>query len=120
MVKLLGNLILACSIVLILTGNAAAEITAMEFLKNYDSKTGELKVTYLQYLNGTGNGLSWANSLVQKTHPKAAIYCPPGKLKVKAKQCITILRQFVAKDPKFGTWPVGGALMLALKNKWPC
>ncbi len=120
MFKLLRNLILGCSIVLILPGNAAAEINAREFLKKYDSATGDTKFTYLQYMNGTGNGLSWANSLLGKKYPKAVIYCPPKKLKVAASLYITILRQFVAKSPKYGTWPVGGAMMFALKNKWPC
>ena len=118
--KLLLNLILACFIVLILPGNATAEMNAMEFLKKYDSATGTKKFIYLQYLNGTSNGLGWANSLLAKKYPKAVIYCPPKKLKVSATLDITILRQFVAKFPKFGTWPVGGAMLFALKNKWPC
>ncbi len=58
MFKLLRNLILACAIVLILTGNAAAEINAMEYLKKYDSTTGELKAKHLQFLNGTVNGMN--------------------------------------------------------------
>ena len=120
MFKLLRNLILACSIVLILPGNAAAEINAMEFLKKYDSTTGTKRFIYLQYLSGIGNGLGWANSLVARKYPKAVIYCPPEKFKVTATLHITILRQFVAKFPKYRTGPVGAVMMFALQNKWPC
>ena len=120
MFKFLRDLILACSVVLILPGNAAAEFNAVEFLKKYDSTTGEVKTQYLQYLNGTTNGLSWANTFVGREYPQAKIYCPPGKFALTATQTVTTLRQFVAKFPKYGTAPVGGAMLFALNNKWPC
>ena len=120
MFKFLRDLILACSVVLIVPGNAAAEFNAVEFLKSYDSATGDAKTMYLQYLNGTQNGLSWANVFVARQYPQAKFYCPPKKFKVTATQTVTILRQFVAKSPKYGVAPVGGAMLFALQNKWPC
>ena len=120
MFKFLRNLILACSIVLILPGTAAAEFSAVEFLKAYDSSTGDMKEMYLQYLNGVQNGISWANSLVERKFPQARTYCPPRKLKPTATGTVTILRQFVAEFPKNKAAPVGAAILLALKNKYPC
>ena len=120
MFKFLRDLILACSVVLIVPGNAAAEFNAVEFLKSYESATGDRQFMYLQYLNGTANGLSWANTFVGRQYPQAKIYCPPKKHAVTATETVTILRRFVAKSPKYGTTPVGAAMLFALKNKWPC
>ena len=120
MFKFLRDLILACSVVLILPGNAAAEFDAQEFLKSYDSATGDAKTMYLQYLNGTANGLSWANTFVGRQYPQAKIYCPPKKSKLTATQTVTEFRRFVAKFPKYETVPVGAVMLFTLKNKWPC
>ena len=120
MFKFLRDLILACSVVLILPGNAAAEFDAQEFLKRYDSATGDAKTMYLQYLNGTANGLSWANTFVGRQYPQAKFYCPPKTVKLTATQTVTALRRFVAKFPKYETGPVGAVMMFTLKNKWPC
>ena len=119
MFKILRGLILACFVVLMLPGNAAAEINAAEFLKKYDSTTGEVKTRYLQYLNGNSNGLSWANTFVGLEYPQAKIYCPPKKFKSTATQTVTLLRRFVAKFPKYKTSPVGAVMLFALKDKWP-
>ncbi len=120
MFKFLRALILACSVVLILPGNAAAEFNAVEFLKKYESSTGVLKTMYLQYLNGTANGLSWANTFVGRQYPQAKFYCPPKTFKLTATQTVTVFRRFVAKFPKYGTGPVGAVMLFTLKNKWPC
>ena len=120
MFKFLRALILACSVVLIVPGNAAAEFNAAEFLKSYDSATGDRQFMYLQYLNGTSNGLSWANTFVGRQYLQAKIYCPPKKSKMTATQTVTAFRQFVAKFPKYGTTPVGAVMLFTLKNKWPC
>jgi len=118
--KFLRDLILACSVVLILPGNAAAEFNAVEFLKSYDSATGDAKTMYLQYLNGNANGLSWANTFVGRKYPQAKIYCPPKTVKLTPTQTVTAFRRFVAKFPKYKTTPVGAVMLFALKDKWPC
>ncbi len=120
MSKFMRALFLACTVVLVLPGDAAAEFNAGEFLKKYDAATGSMKAIYLQYLNGNANGISWANTAVGRNHPQAKIYCPPKKLALSAKQTVGILRRFVAKSAKFRKAPVGAAMMFALKNKWPC
>ena len=120
MSKFMRALILACAVVLVLPGDAAAEFSASEFLRKYDASTGDLKAIYLQYLNGNANGISWANTAVARNYPQAKIYCPPKKLALSATQTVGILRQFVAKSAKFRKAPVGAAMMFALKNRWPC
>ena len=120
MSKFLRALILACSVGLVLPGEAAAELSATDFLRKYDSATGKVKAIYLQYLNGNANGLSWANTYVGGNYPQARFYCPPNKLVPTAKLHVALLRRFLAKAAKFRTAPVGAAMMFALKDRWPC
>jgi hypothetical protein len=74
MIRFLCALILACSVVLAQPSDAAAKLSAAEFLKQYDSLTGDRRAVHHAYLNGLVSGIRWANTLARHKKPRVEFF----------------------------------------------
>jgi hypothetical protein len=96
-----------------LAGSAKADPPVSAILRNPRS---DFSRTYMAAL---GSGMSWYLS-ADNHHHKKGLYCPPGKVALTPDQYISILERFVDENPKFRSDPVGGTLMFALQDAFPC
>jgi len=95
-----------------LAGPVHAEPTVNDILK--DPRSGFARL----YIDGLGSGLSWAN-VAAKMKGKP-VYCPPGKVAITADQYIDILRRYIADHPHMTNDFVGGPMLFALEDAFPC
>lgn len=70
------------------------------------------------YIDGLGNGLSWANTASKMKHGKP-VFCPPGKIAITAEQYIDILHRYVEDRPDMRGDGVGGPMLFALEDAFP-
>jgi hypothetical protein len=93
-----------------------AQTTTKEFLKKY----GGADDAYLRpYLKGLGDGMSVYN-IYKEVEGGGALYCPPGKTGLLDTQYAVIIRNFVAKTPRYEDKPIEFTLLFALKDAFPC
>lgn len=102
-----------CSLLIVTP--ATAQDTANIFIE----KIAKDSTTYLLYLRGLQEGLSWANADLL-ANEKQAIYCVPGRLALNPQQTADILTRYVEAHKFLGDGPVGSALLFALKDTFPC
>ena len=90
-----------------------SDTTATEAIILYKGGDRDLMVYFL----GLGEGMAWANSYLQfKKAP--LIFCGPSGFS--SRQLFDILAGFVAKNPKVGELKIGNALMVSLRDAYPC
>ena len=76
------------------------------------------------YVEGLGQGFSWAN-VVMKKETNKSLFCQPGKLALGRDNFIRILndeikRQEIDRFDKTQEAPIEMILLLGLKNTFPC
>jgi hypothetical protein len=98
---------------------AQAEIDAETLLLNHARGTAEAKDILAGMLGATENGLSWANTAISN-EGQPRLYCVPAKLALTNAQDVDILRRYTLDHPDKKTLPYGLALLLALKEAFPC
>jgi hypothetical protein len=100
---------------LLLVSPARAEPAATDFLKSLDGgdESG------LVYLNGIAQGIDWTEALLEQSGRKR-LYCGPEKLSFTPDQYASILREYVKRNPKAGGLPIGGAMLFAMIDTFPC
>jgi hypothetical protein len=96
-----------------LATEANAEATAKEFLSSPPSDLKEMLAGVL------GLGFYWSNTFLEADGGKP-MYCPPQKLAITSQQYMEILRQHVQENPQSGDQPAGYAMLLALRDTFPC
>jgi len=98
---------------------AQAEIDAETLLLNHARGSAEAKAILAGMLGATENGLSWANTAISN-EGQPRLYCVPAKLAFTSAQDVDILRRYALDHPDKKTLPYGLALLLALKEAFPC
>ena len=68
---------------------------------------------------GTGNGLSWANAGLNSEH-KPLLFCVPEKVALTSEQELDILKRYVHENPASADMSLGGVLLSALIDAFPC
>lgn len=64
-------------------------------------------------------GLLWANTMLKK-RKQPLLYCQPDRLTLTDTQVIDMMRQAIIDKPKWGDFPVGLMVLLALQRTFPC
>ncbi|MBJ6128557.1 Rap1a/Tai family immunity protein [Microvirga splendida] len=93
--------------------SAHAELSVREFLKNADDPLN------LAYITGLSNGMGWYATADNYHHGKT-LFCEPTKVRLVSEQYVGVLRDYVKTRPKMMADPVGGVLILALQDAFPC
>jgi hypothetical protein len=101
----------AAALVVLATTPARAK-SILERLERGDSNS---KI----FLMGVGNGLSWPNGQLHNTH-KPQLFCVPEKVALTFEQELDILKRYVREHPASADTPVGGVLLTALIEAFPC
>jgi hypothetical protein len=107
--------LVAAALIVLATTPAAAELTAKTVLERLERGDPASKF----FMMGTGNGLSWANAQLYTIH-KPQLFCVPEKLALTSEQEVDILRRYVEENPASADTPVGGVLLAALIDAFPC
>jgi hypothetical protein len=101
--------------VLMVSAPTLAEGSAKEFLKYIDQGHSEV----LEVLDGYEAGFSWANArLHSKKQPR--LYCQPMTHAHQPQEVVEILRTYLKAHPEKSGVPAGGALLMAMEEKYPC
>ena len=101
--------------ILMVSAPAVAEGSAKEFLKYIDQGHSEV----LEVLDGYEGGFSWANAqLHSKKQPR--LYCQPLTHAHRPQEVVEILRAYLKAHPEKADTPAGGALLLAMEERYPC
>lgn len=120
--------LLALTICALATTTVRAEVTVVEFLRQYDQTPDPaLRNIDTAWLNGFLAGLTWSNSYLTKARNQPRLYCPPDKLNLTAEQLVRLLRDNVEEQTKppfnpqpYSQLPYGLALLLILQDVFPC
>jgi hypothetical protein len=102
-------------LVILATTPAAAELTAKSILERLERGDPSEKL----FLMGIGIGLSWANAGLNSGH-KPLLFCVPEKVALTSEQELDILKRYVHENPASADFPVGGVLVSALIEAFPC
>jgi hypothetical protein len=94
---------------------AHAEMSAKDLISEYRAGNQWTAV----FILGIENGLGWEESY-QDENGGVAIFCQPGKLALTVEQDVDITSRYVAANPKSAEYPFGMALLLAMKDTFPC
>lgn len=94
---------------------AHAEMSAKDLLAEY--KAGNALST--AFMHGIADGIGWEEGY-QEENGGVRAYCQPGKLALTPEQEADITSRYIAANPKAGEYPFGLALLLALKDTFPC
>jgi hypothetical protein len=94
-------------------GTATADPSAKEVV--------QFKKTELSqgYISGMGQAFVFANEYLSVAGQRR-IYCPPGKLGITQDQYLGILEQYLKTRPDMNSQPAPLALLLALREAFPC
>jgi hypothetical protein len=98
----------------IITSPALAELSAESAIELYRQKDPQL----ILFLNGLGQGFSWANTLLRDG--KEPLFCVPGKVALTVDQQVDILARYIQEIPADASLPVGGVMIHALRDAFPC
>ena len=99
----------------VISSPALSELSANDAIDRYRNNDAML----YQYVLGLGSALSWANSELagSKRHP---LFCIPVNVVLTVDQQIDILARHITHTPANGELPVGGVLLFALQEAFPC
>ena len=100
-------------------GSVRAELSVNQFFEAVDSSNDSLKNMATDAIAFTGHGIFWAN-MEMKSRSGSGLYCQPDKLAVEAEQYVSILRKFAKKFSWAGELQMGGVLVKALQDVFPC
>jgi hypothetical protein len=98
----------------IITSPALAELSAESAIKLYRQKDPQL----ILFLNGLGQGFDWANTFLEDG--KEPLFCTPRKVALTVDQQVDILARHIQEIPAHGSLPVGGVMLYALRDAFPC
>lgn len=104
---------------LLLAAPVHAEESAKVFLEKIDGRDQAAAADYTGRAFFIYVGFSWALSLVVYEGQKA-FYCPPQKLAMTPDQIVSVMRNYVIKNPDDGDLPAGLALLNAIQETFPC
>lgn len=90
--------------------------TALE-LQDYERIRGNEMIDL--YIGGVATGIFWS-SLQIKSQGNAPLYCPPEKLAFTTGQYVSILDRYIAGQSLVPDYPVELAMLLALRDAFPC
>jgi hypothetical protein len=94
---------------------AHAEMSAKDLISDY--RAGNQLTA--AFIHGIDDGIGWEESY-QEQNGGMRIYCQPGKLALTIEQDVDITSRYIAANPKAAEYPFGLALLLALKDTFPC
>jgi len=97
---------------------AVAPVNA--FLQQYESAAVSVRERMEQFVYDMNEGMGWLNDYLVSARHEPRVYCPPDKLVLTGNQLVDILQRFVQHNPQYGDFPVGGVLIFALKDAFPC
>jgi Rap1a immunity proteins len=95
---------------------AHAEMTASEFMRNFNSPE---KPLIMMYLHGLSEGLDWYNAQVLHDHGRR-YFCPPDNLAFTIDQYADVFKRYVDQSPNQSAMPAGMVLLRALEWALPC
>ena len=108
-------------VVLAVSTEGRAEMTANELLSLYDDGDTETRELLETVIDGNSNGISWVNSFLDESRgSKAQVYCPPGEFVTDGPGMIKMMRKVVKEDQRYGTLPYGAAVMFTYIERFPC
>lgn len=96
---------------------AYAEMTASEFMQNFDAPTKRPLI--LMYLHGLSEGLEWYNAQVRQNRGQM-LFCPPQNLAFTMDQYADVMKRFLNEAPNQNAMPAGVVLLRALQWALPC
>ena len=99
---------------------AGAVAPVKAFLQEYESASASLRETMESFVFDLNEGMGWLNDYLATARHEPRVYCPPDKLTLTGNQLVEILKKFVQRDQQYGDYPVGAALVYALKDVFPC
>lgn len=100
------------------TSANAQEMTANEALNFLEAD--EISATTTRwFLMGIESGLRWAYAEASIGHG-VEIFCPPSNLALVPEQVLHMIRRTVDREPQLGDFSVGGVLLSAMMETFPC
>lgn len=94
---------------------ARAEASAREMLAG--ARKGDAAL--VAAIGGMALGLGWANAeLITRKQPP--LYCLPPDLVLTAFQTVTVLENFLKREPYYADVPAGAAVLHAMIATYPC
>lgn len=97
----------------------AAEPSLNEILKDYDNP--ERRAAVVSNLSSIESALSWANSALRAQRmSRRALYCLPDNLTIEPHELISMLRDALWDEPRFGDRPIGFVVLVTLQRAFPC
>jgi hypothetical protein len=117
----LVKVVAAVGLIGLWVGQAHAEASLNEVLKQYDSPnvSEAQRMVISSNLSGIEVGLGWANTALRAQRMQQSLFCPPDGT-VMAAQLIEILRRALKAEPRLGDRPIGFAMLAALQRAYPC
>jgi hypothetical protein len=102
------------------TTSAPAEISARDFLVQFDSASVGIKPGYITAAHNVELGTGWSTAFVQSIRKEAPIYCQTPGRTLNGAQVIDILRHTIATQPAIAKQPYGLAILMSLQLTFPC
>lgn len=102
-------------------GQARAEASLNEILKQYDNPNASeaQRLVIASNLSGIEVGLGWANTALRAQRMQQPLYCAPDA-SATSSQLVEVLRRALKAEPRLGDRPVGFAMLAALQRAYPC
>ena len=111
----LRMIMVICAASAVIVSPAFAELSAEEAVLRYRAKDAMLNM----YINGIGNGFSWANAeLINSTG--RPLFCQPDGLVLTVDQEVDIVSRYIKRIPANGKFDLGGVMLAALRDAFPC
>ena len=101
------------------TSHAGSEsfITASDFIKASEAK--ETKEKMKTYAGGLANGITWANTELEKTRNKP-LFCLAKNEELKDTHILGLAKAHVKRFPHVSAFPVGLVVIKELTEFYPC
>jgi hypothetical protein len=97
------------------TTSSRAELSALDAVNRY--KHGDHEVVL--FVEGLYNGIAWSNTFIISGR-NSALYCQPHSVVLKPKQIFEIVERYITRIPADEHLPLGGVLLYALIDAFPC
>ena len=96
-------------------GTARAEDSIRSFLDDAEKGDGLTLIVLSSYVIG----MNWVNINLMY-HGRDPLYCVPSTVDLDAPDYIPIIKEWLRSRPDMGFFPAGGAMLYAMKYKFPC